>query len=96
MFQQAIREIQAIRAAEEHVKPFVGDVIGMDSAVAVYQTALSRLGHDLQASQIVDATGGRTLFDIARGSRARPAMDAAATADYAKRFPNANRLVLGR
>lgn len=44
---RAIARINAIEQAKRDVKPFVGEVLGMDSAEAVYRLALDQAGVDL-------------------------------------------------
>ncbi len=98
MYQEAIREMQAIRVAEQEVSPFVGEVIGMDSATRVYQEALKRLGHNLSASALGNTAGARAIFNQARrggngkGGQVRHAYDSNDAPRRAAMFPNANRL----
>jgi hypothetical protein len=89
----AIREMNAIKAAETTVAPIVGPVLGMDSEFDVYATALLRLGHDTRGLGR-SAVAAKVAFDLAwRSSRPRKlAMDAKQEADYATRFPGASKL----
>ena len=95
-YQQAIQEMQAIRQAEQDVAPIVGEVLGMDSALGVYRTALQRLGHNYSTSDLGNTAGARAIFNQARraGSQGqvRQAYDSGASARREHMFPNANRL----
>jgi hypothetical protein len=96
MDKATIREIQAIRLAEEEVAPYAGPVLGMDSAGAVYRTALERMGHDVSNVPVHAVTQG--VFQAMKSYKGRSrsmAQDSAARADFDKRFPHANRLNRG-
>lgn len=87
----------AVRAAERDVFPVIGEVVAMDSADAVYKTALDHLGVDLTG---VDKASYGAVFRIAKNAQmakdSNPtplAADASADADFRKRFPNAKPLV---
>ncbi|HEV2540203.1 MAG TPA: DUF2213 domain-containing protein [Frateuria sp.] len=90
----ALREFQAIRQAEEAVRPLVGAVAAMDSAEAVYRFALDQAGvehKDIHVSALP------ALVKLATERKAatptpRVAMDAAASADFAARFPTATKI----
>lgn len=87
----ALAEFRAIRQAEEAVRPLVGAVAAMDSAEAVYRFALDQAGvehKDIHASALP------AMVQLATERKAntpapRVAMDAAASADFAARFPTA-------
>ena len=87
-----IKEMQAIRMAEDAVQPIVGAVSGQTSASAVYKEALNRLGVD--HAGVTDAYSLSRIFAMAkaRGHRPGVAMDSANIAKRAEMFPNANRL----
>lgn len=91
----AIKVQRGIREAESAVRPWVGELtVAFDSAEAVYRHALTMLGVDHAA---VHATALRHILDVQPRpgrSAATPsvAMDAAASDDFAKRFPEAARL----
>jgi hypothetical protein len=90
-----IRRMQDIRCAEAEVQPVVGPVVGMDSAAGVFREALRRLGVDTWK---IYPSALPVVFRHARAPGARrsvPAMDSAATADIARRFPGAARITLG-
>ena len=94
-FQQAIQEMQAIRLAEQEVAPIVGEVLGMDSALAIYRTALQRLGHNYSTSDLGNTAGARAIFNQARrvgDGRIRQAYDSSDAPRRTAMFPNANRL----
>jgi hypothetical protein len=87
----ALAEFRAIRQAEEAVRPLVGAVAAMDSAEAVYRFALDQAGvehKDIHASALPALVKLATERKNAAPAP-RIAMDADASADFAKRFPNA-------
>ena len=95
MYEQALREMQKIRAAEAEVQPYVGEITGKTSERAVFAEAMTRLGHD--AAPCVDGLTARKLFEMARGvQRGGVAVDYASSQrrreDREKRFPHAHRL----
>lgn len=86
------REFRLLEQAKSDVRATVGDVIGMDSADAVYRFALDHLG--------VDHAGvtGAALGKMFKAVSSRPAMDAApqaarasAAAELAKEIPGISR-----
>ena len=86
----ALAEFRAIREAEEAVRPLVGAVVAMDSAEAVYRFALDQAGVDNKG---IHASALPALVKMAAAQKSSPAprvaMDAAASDDFRKRFPNA-------
>ena len=46
--QATVQRVNALHAAREAVKPYVGDVHGMDSAAGVYGFALKEAGYDVK------------------------------------------------
>jgi hypothetical protein len=62
MDRNVVRQIQAIREAEEHVRPYAGQVLGMDSVAAVYGRALKAIGYT-EASAVRDPKALKILFD---------------------------------
>ena len=92
-------EMAALRTAEREVSPVVGELVGMDSATAVYKAGLEALevsldglpeasyGATFRAVQAATATAAPIALD------ARPA--ATARADFDKRFPKRATLVRG-
>ena len=96
----AVQRMTAIREAEKLVHPIIGDVMAQDSAEAVHRLALDHLGVDLTG---VHPSAFPALIQmhqqhasVAAAPKPRVAMDAAASADYDKRFPNANRMRASR
>lgn len=96
---ETVARMNAIREAERDVRPYVGETaVAMDSALAVYQFALDSLGVDHKGVESLPAlklvlSAQPKPGDAPAGTRPkRLAMDAATATDYAKRFPNANRL----
>src|SRR4051794_6739428 len=91
---RVLRGVQKYEAARAEVAPFVGDVgFGCDSADAVYECALKKMGHDV-TGLAGQPNAGRAVFHALKGRRAstksRIAQDAKSVADRAERFPNAN------
>ena len=89
-----VRHIQALRKAEADVQPYVGPVMGMDSAGCVYRKALTLMGHDVKN---VPLTEMGVVFEAIKGQRPRPtaatiAMDAKSAETFKERFPEGNRL----
>lgn len=87
------QEQRELREAERAVAPYVGELIGMDSAEQVYRGALKALnikGHDtLHVSAL------RTVLEMQPLPGAKPAprviaQDGAKAKGFAERFPNAN------
>ena len=81
--------------AKRFVRPWVGDIaVAMDSAAEVYKFALEQSGEDV--TDIHPSAYKALLSRIPKPGeqQQRPiAMDRAATDNYNKRFPNANRLL---
>ena len=90
----ALSEFRAIRQAEQDVQPLVGAVVAMDSAEAVYRFALDSVGVENKG---VHASALPALISMVKERQntkpARVAMDASAADDFAKRYPNATKLV---
>lgn len=90
--QAAVKRMLALRQAEKDVQPFVGEVVAMDSAEAVYKFALEHAKVDLDGVPAA-AYGAMVRMLPRHGTTAAPrvAQDAAiAVADgFHKRFPNA-------
>lgn len=88
-----IARLNAARQAERDVRPFVGDVFGMDSAEAIYKFALDKIGVDTKG---VHPSAYPALLKLAPvpGSqpRARMALDAAGAKSFNERFPHAARI----
>lgn len=87
-----IARLNAVRAAEREVRPWVGDLaIAQDSAEAVYRLALDSLGVD--AKEVREVKALQLLLSVcpkpgdAQSRPVRQAMDTNAAADLAKRFP---------
>jgi hypothetical protein len=87
----AVRAVNELHAAEEAVRPYVGNIIGMDSAVGVYRAALKSLGHDPSG---ISPSAMQGTFNAIKGTRAKRnvAMDAKERAGFEERFPDAGRL----
>ena len=82
----------ALRAAERKVRPRVGELMGMDSAEAVFRHALKVVGVDAAK---VPTEGLEALWDAlpAKTVKAAPiAMDAASAKSFADRHPDAARV----
>jgi hypothetical protein len=90
----AVREIQQIRFAESHVRPFVGAVDGASSVAAVYRTALRRMNVTFDGMEN-SAAALKVVFDLSRGAPPAIAMDQAQTEALEQRFPHINRLHTG-
>lgn len=87
-----IEKMNAIRAAEKEVQPFIGEVVAQDSAEAVYKLALDHAKIDLTG---VPSAAYRAMVGMLSKEVKQPrvAMDAASADDFAKRFPTAGKLV---
>jgi hypothetical protein len=92
-----IKRLNAVREAEQIVRPHIGELaIAQDSADAVYRLALDAAKVDHK--DIKETAALKVLVQMlpkpgaAKSLTPRMAHDAAAGADYAKRFPDANRL----
>jgi hypothetical protein len=95
----ALAEVTAIRTAEREVFPVVGELVAMDSAAAVYRTALDQMGVDLK--DVPDSALG-SLFRATKkavdaASATGIAQDAKPTdrSSFDARFPNRVKLVRG-
>ena len=92
-------EMAALRTAEREVAPVVGELVGMDSATAVYKAGLEAL--DVSLDGLPEASYGATFRAVQAASAkaapiaqdARPA--ATARADFDKRFPKRATLIRG-
>jgi uncharacterized protein len=89
----AIRIQREIRAAERAVRPYVGDLaLALDSAEAVYRTALTMLGVKTEG---VHPSAFSTILAMQPLPGARPtvvALDSAGAKGFAERFPDALRV----
>jgi hypothetical protein len=92
--QDIIRDIRAIRLAEDQVRPVVGDVGACGSPGMVYKKALKALGHDV--SQITGAAAAAMWPTVRHQPRkaASLAMDTKTERDMTARFPHVNSLKL--
>lgn len=94
---EAVARMQAIRQAERDVAPFIGEVVAMDSAEAVYKLALDSMKVDTKG--MPPAAYRHVLVNLPKPGSAsqsavvpaseRLAADAASAADFRTRFPNA-------
>jgi hypothetical protein len=84
----AIREFNEIRDAENEVRPFVGEVMGCDSAGEVYRQALHRMGVNTRQ---LPGDACKAAFGMARNLGARPKLPGNSR-DFLKRFPEAVRI----
>jgi hypothetical protein len=90
-----LAEQRAVRVAEREVRPYVGELaMAHDSAADVYKVALTSLGVDLTG---VPKEGYRALLKAypvpGRATRSTVvAADAAASDNFASRYPNAARI----
>jgi uncharacterized protein len=90
----AIRMQREIRAAERAVRPYVGDLaLALDSAEAVYRTALTMLGVKTEG---IHPSAFATILAMQPHPGARPpvvvALDSAGAKGFAERFPDALRV----
>lgn len=91
-----VARLQAVRVAEREVHPFIGALdAAPDNAPAIYKLALDARSVDLTG--VPPEAYGAVLRAMPKPDAkavpvSRVAMDAAASAEYAKRFPNSNRL----
>lgn len=91
----AIKTQRDIREAERAVRPYVGDLaLAHDSADAVFRTALTSLGVDVDGVHPSAFPAILKLQPKPGDAPARKpiAQDAAASKDFEARFPHANRL----
>lgn len=88
---EAVTRMNAIRTAEKAVAPFVGEVVAMDSAAAVYKVALDAAGVDVTG--VPEAAYGALVNLLPKPGAVAPAprvaMDSSGLADFSKRFPSA-------
>lgn len=91
-----IARMNAIRTAEDEVKPLIGAVVAMDSAESVYRLALEQSGVDITG---VPASAYRSLVKMTATHRAeqatpRPAlaMDSTAESAFDTMFPTAGKV----
>jgi hypothetical protein len=91
----AVADMNALRQAEREVLPLIGEVIGQDSAAAVYKMALDQAGTDLTGVH-VSAYPAMVKMLLANKQQAasQPAIaqDSAASASIAAMFPAAGQL----
>lgn len=92
MDKATIRELQAIRAAEAEVAPYAGQIMGMDSANAIYRAALEKMGHDV--TEVPAHAPMKPIFTALKGKRGRSniAQDASSRESFDQMFPNAVKL----
>ena len=90
------RDQAALREAESFVRPWVGELVAMDSAEAVLRSAARSL--KIPGADTIHASALKTVIQMQPlpGARVQRqptvAMDAARSADYATRFPGADRI----
>lgn len=95
--QNTIKRMNAIRAAEDDVRPLIGAVVAQDSAEAVYKLALDHAGIDHAG---VHPSAYRALVNLHKQGLSKPAapriaQDAASDKSFAERFPTAGKLKRG-
>lgn len=87
---------RGVRDAERAVRPYVGELaMSFDTAEQVYRTALKNLG--VKGHDTIHESALKTVLEMQPipGSKKRvdaPAMDAAGTDAFAKRYPDATRI----
>jgi hypothetical protein len=90
------RRMRDLQAAEREVAPYVGDVLGMDSAAAVFREALARRGipaRDLPAGALPVMWGiAKRAGQGSGGGAPRTAHDARSAAAFDAKFPGLARL----
>lgn len=90
---QVMADVQAMRVAEDAVRPLVGDLAAMDSAEAVYRHALDSVGID--TSKIKDVNALAAMVNMAKDSASTAAApkrvlaNDAANDDFKAMYPNA-------
>jgi hypothetical protein len=90
-----LKEVADIRAAEKAVFPYVGEVMGMDSAAAVYKLALDAAKIDTKGvhpSAFPAMVKMLPRPDASEPKAPRIALDAKADAEFRSRFPTAQAL----
>lgn len=92
--QATIQRMNAIRKAEKEVQPLIGEVVAQDSAEAVYKLALDHAGVDTKGVHPT-AYGAmvRMLGTTKTETKASFAMDSSINDGFAKRYPDASKLV---
>lgn len=91
----AFTRMRDLRNAERVVAPHVGEVLGMDSAAAVFTEALRRLGYDgprQHPSALPEVFRMQIGMRTAGGQPMPPRHDPAAAKGFAQRFPDAGRI----
>ena len=92
----AFTRMRDLQAAEREVSPYVGDVLGMDSAAAVFREALARRGvpaRDLPAAALPAMWGiAKRGGQGSGGTAPRIAHDARGAAAFDAKFPGLARL----
>jgi hypothetical protein len=92
-----ISRLNAAREAERIVRPYIGELaMAQDDAATVYRMALdhAKVDHkDVKEVASLKAMVQMLPVPGAKTATPRMAQDAAASSDYAKRFPHSNRLV---
>jgi hypothetical protein len=88
------QEMRSLAEAERFVRPWVGEVMAMDSAEDVFAFALDKLGVQTKG---VHPSAYRAMLTLVRKpgeGQARMAQDGALRPDkgFAERFPNAGRV----
>lgn len=90
------KDQSALRDAEAFVRPWVGEVVAMDSAEEVLRSAAKALGVD--SADTIHVSALKTVISMQPKPGARPtrqptvAMDAASAKSYAERFPGADQI----
>lgn len=85
---ETVAQMQAIRTAEEEVRPLIGAVMAQDSAEAVYKLALDQAGVDVTG---VHPSAYRSLVKMHAATKvaSKPAplaMDSSSVSDFNKRY----------
>ena len=83
--------LQALRIAEDAVRPYVGAVPPLRSADEVYRHALGEMGHNVRGVPPGQCEGVWRMLRGARSPAAKKA-DLAQDRAFAERFPDAGRL----
>lgn len=94
---RTIARMQAVAEAQRVVRPYVGEVSGMDSAEGIYGFALKQIGVETKG---IHPSAWRSLLEMAPkpGAAHSPApfaMDAAAGQSLASLCPSVSRVILG-
>ena len=87
-----MERLNKLQAAKDDVRPYVGEVMGMDSAEKVYAYALETLGVDVKG---VDASAYAAILKAQSKpgqSAPRMGMDAASAKSFTDKFPDAARI----